>query len=210
LSPATKQLWNFRFGIVLTERLGLITVPINGAVRCGRLFVRRENTRQFGGAKRIEILKGGHFEMKTRPRVFSLLHWQLTFAAVLIPAGRTFAQDQTPRPADNIAMLSSIIIVFLAVYAYAALAVQTIARKTDTPNDWFAWIPIANLFLMLAIAKKPLWWFVLLLIPLVNVVITIIIWMGIAEARNKPSWWGILMLIPGVSLIVPGYLAWSE
>ena len=47
-------------------------------------------------------------------------------------------------------------------------------------------------------------------IPLVNIVIFIIVWMGIAEARNKPGWWGILMLVPVVSLVVPGYLAWSD
>jgi hypothetical protein len=63
---------------------------------------------------------------------------------------------------------------------------------------------------MLNIAKKPIWWIVLCLIPLVNIVIFIIMWMGIAEARNKPSWWGVLMIVPVVSIIVPGYLAWSD
>lgn len=98
----------------------------------------------------------------------------------------------------------------MALYGYTALAVQTIARKTETPNDWFAWIPIANFFLLLAIAKKPLWWFFLLLIPFANVVIIILIWMGIAENRGKPSWWGLVTLIPLVGFAVPGYLAWSE
>jgi hypothetical protein len=80
----------------------------------------------------------------------------------------------------------------------------------ETPNDWFAWIPIANMFLLLAVAKKPLWWFFLLLIPFVNVVIVILIWMGIAETLGKPSWWGILTLIPLVGFIVPCYLAFSD
>jgi uncharacterized membrane protein YoaK (UPF0700 family) len=62
----------------------------------------------------------------------------------------------------------------------------------------------------LNIAKKPLWWFILLLIPLVNIVIGIIVWMAIAEARGKPNWWGILMIVPLVNFIVPGYLAWSD
>jgi hypothetical protein len=136
--------------------------------------------------------------------------WTLTSAAILIPVSQAFAQDEQPRPADHIALLSFLIILGLAFYAYLSLAVQTIARKTDTQNDWLAWIPIANLFLMLSIAKKPLWWFLLLLIPIANIVVIILIWMGIAEARGKPSWWGLLMLIPVVSLIVPGYLAWSE
>ena len=49
---------------------------------------------------------------------------------------------------------------------------------------------------MLNIAQKPAWWFILCLIPLVNIVIFIIIWMAIAEARHKPNWWGILMIVP--------------
>jgi len=99
---------------------------------------------------------------------------------------------------------------FAVIYVYMALALMTIATKTNTPNGWLAWIPIANLFLMLTIAQKPAWWFVLCLIPLVNIVIFIILWMAIAEARHKPNWWGILMLVPLVNFIVPGYLAWSD
>src|SRR5271166_5425358 len=71
-------------------------------------------------------------------------------------------------------------------------------------------IPIVNIVLLLNIAKKPVWWIILFLIPLVNIVIAILVWMGVAEARNKPNWWGILMIIPVANLIVPGYLAWSD
>jgi hypothetical protein len=48
------------------------------------------------------------------------------------------------------------------------------------------------------------------MIPFVNVVIVILIWMGIAETLGKPSWWGVLMLIPLVGFIVPGYLAFLD
>jgi len=147
--------------------------------------------------------------MKARPAVSPRVIWLFALAVPLISASKAFAQEDQ-LPPDHIGWLSFLIIVGLALYAYLALAVQTIARKTETENDWFAWIPIANLFLLLAIAKKPLWWFLLLLIPLVNIVVIIVIWMGVAEARGKPNWWGILMLIPFLSLIVPGYLAWSE
>ena len=107
-------------------------------------------------------------------------------------------------------MLFFVVVLGLAAYIYMALAVQTIAKKTGTANDWLAWIPIANLFLMLNVAKKPAWWLVLFLIPLVNIVIAVIVWMAVAEARHKPNWWGIVMIVPVVGLIVPGYLAWSD
>ncbi len=107
-------------------------------------------------------------------------------------------------------VLTAFLVVGVAVYVYMALALQTIARKTNTKNDWLAWIPIANMVLLLEIARKPLWWLLLLVIPLVNVVISIVVWVGVAEARGKPSWWGLLMIVPGVNLIVPGYLAWGD
>ena len=50
---------------------------------------------------------------------------------------------------------SGLIMVFLiigaAAYVYMSLALQTIADKTKTENSWLAWIPIANLVLMLNI-----------------------------------------------------------
>lgn len=102
------------------------------------------------------------------------------------------------------------LVIFGVFYVYIALALQTIAKKTNTDNAWLAWIPIANIFLMLNVAKKPLWWFILCLIPFVNIIIAIIVWMAIAEARKKPSWWGIMVIVPIMDIIMPGYLAWSD
>ena len=149
--------------------------------------------------------------MKARKRIFSPASWLLVFTAILLPAGTALAQVNDRLPVAFMGGFLLVMLVFcLALYIYVALALQTIAQKTNTENGWLAWIPIVNVILMLSIAKKPIWWIILFLIPLVNLVIFIIVWMGIAEARNKPGWWGILMLVPVVSLVVPGYLAWSD
>ena len=130
----------------------------------------------------------------------------------LLAAVPLFADDYpsaAPAAAAGI-MIMVMLVFFAAIYIYFALAFQTIAKKTNTENAWWAWVPILNLILYLNIAKKPVWWFILFLIPIVSLVILIIVMMAIAEARNKPSWWGILMIVPFVNLIVPGYLAWSD
>ena len=135
------------------------------------------------------------------------------FVTVLTSSVAAVAQRDASNPfAAALAgtMLMFLLGVLLAGYIYMALALQTIADKTSTPNPWLAWIPIANAILMLQIAKKPLWWFLLFLIPVVNIVIAILVWMGIAEARQKPNWWGILMIVPIANLVVPGYLAWAD
>lgn len=101
-------------------------------------------------------------------------------------------------------------IIMVVAYIYIAICLMKIAKKTNTENGWFAWIPILNVFLMLMIAKKPLWWFILMLIPIVNFIIFIIVWMAIAEARGKPNWIGILTIVPFVNIIILGYLAFSK
>jgi hypothetical protein len=113
------------------------------------------------------------------------------------------------------AMLAGMLIVItlaiaLVLYVYLALCLQRIGTKTNAENPWLAWIPFANLILMLNIARKPLWWIGLLLIPVVNLVIAILVWMEIAKARNKPGWWGILVVVPVANLIALAYLAFSD
>ena len=98
----------------------------------------------------------------------------------------------------------------LIVYVYYAFCLMKIAQRTNTLNSWFAWIPILNLILMLQIAKRPLWWILLMLVPLANLIITIIIWIDIAKALKKPEWLGVLVIVPIANLILPAYLAFSK
>lgn len=110
-------------------------------------------------------------------------------------------------------MAGSILIIFLiglAIYVYMAIALSVIARKTNHGNRWMAWVPILNIILMLNIADKPVWWFVLLLIPLVNIVFLVIVWMAISKARSKPDWWGVLIIVPILNFILPGVLAFTD
>jgi hypothetical protein len=151
--------------------------------------------------------------MKLRFSPFSLPGLSVAFITVLMFVSGALAQsmdDAAPFLALSGIMLMFSLVLGLGFYAYFSLALQTIATKTATANGWLAWIPIANLFLLLSVARKPLWWFLLFLIPLVNLIILIIVWMAVAEARHKPNWWGILLIVPVVNIIVPGYLAWAD
>jgi len=103
-----------------------------------------------------------------------------------------------------------LVFICLLPYIWTALCLHIIANKTSTPNGWLAWIPIANIYLMCKVANKPGWWTILFFIPLVNIVIGIIVWMGIAEVRNQPSWLGILMIIPIVNFLILGILAFTS
>ena len=98
------------------------------------------------------------------------------------------------------------IIFWVVFYLFFAYCLARLAKKFGMPmKDAFIWavIPIANIFLLLKLAAKPYWWFVLLLIPIVNIVISILIWMSISEKLGKPGWWGIVIgLVPIVNIIL--------
>jgi hypothetical protein len=128
----------------------------------------------------------------------------------LLRAVPAFAQEVPGGEAVAVFFWAMLFVVFIPFYIYWAWATQTIAKKTNTENGWLAWIPIANLILWANIARKPIWWGILCIIPIVNIVFMILLWMAIAEARKKPSWWGIMLIVPMANLIVPGYLAWSD
>ncbi len=154
--------------------------------------------------------------MNTRTRVFAMewllvpFHCLPSLASAWVADG-TFAQREERATAAAIGgMLLVLLLMGLVFHVYFALCLQMIAKKTHTENAWLAWIPIVNLILLLNTARKPLWWILLMFIPIVNLVIGVLVWVAIAEALGKPNWWGILMIVPVANLVVPGYLAFSD
>jgi hypothetical protein len=98
----------------------------------------------------------------------------------------------------------------LVAYAYMAFCVMTIAKKLGAKEPWMAWVPILNIYLMIVLAEKPVWWIILCFIPLVNIVILLMVWAKICEKRGRPAWWTVLFIIPIANLIVPALLAFTD
>ncbi len=154
-----------------------------------------------------------------RRKNLASLGWAGLFGtlALIVPAGAVYAQMSDNEGAAGLMAVVAGMALFIAIfglagYVYKSLALQTIAKKTNVGDAWWAWVPILDFALSLKIGKKPMWWLIFLIPPLFIALIVIgpLTWMGIAEARNKPSWWGILIIVPVVNLIVPGYLAWAD
>ncbi len=64
-------------------------------------------------------------------------------------------------------------LVMVAVVVLMLVAMWKIFAKAGKPG-WASLIPIYNAYVFLEIAGKPGWWLVLLLIPIVNIVVSII------------------------------------
>lgn len=117
----------------------------------------------------------------------------------------SFWQQQEP-PAGLIAGM--FLLVFAAIYVFFALCIMKIAQKTNTDNAWWAWVPLLNIILMLNVARKPVWWIILFFVPLVNIIISILVLIGVAEARGKGAIWGIITAF--IPIIGFPYLAFSD
>lgn len=99
---------------------------------------------------------------------------------------------------------------YLVIYIYYGVTLMTIAKKLGVENAWLAWIPLANLYLMVKCAGQETWTMILYFIPFVGLVWGIYIWMQVGVKRGFAEWVGILVIVPVVGWLVPAYIAFGE
>jgi hypothetical protein len=74
--------------------------------------------------------------------------------------------------------------------------------KAGQPG-WAVIIPIYNIIVFLKIVNRPVWWIILMFIPIVNIVILIILAIDLGKSFGKGGAWSFFLLIV---LSVIGYL----
>ena len=77
-----------------------------------------------------------------------------------------------------------ILVVYLAVIILCIAGMWKAFAKAGKPG-WAAIVPIYNYIVMLEIAGKPVWWIILMLIPIVNIVVILIMLHAFAAAYGK-------------------------
>ena len=86
--------------------------------------------------------------------------------------------------------------IYLAIVVVIIAGVWKVFMKAGQPG-WAAIIPIYNLIVLLQIAGKPLWWFFLFLIPIVNLVMAILVCIAVAEKFGKGAGFGVGLALLG-------------
>lgn len=104
----------------------------------------------------------------------------------------------------------AVLMAALYLHVFFAVTMQSIAQKTSADHAWMAWLPVLNLFLVLHIAGRGFLWFLLLLIPGVNLLALVVLWGDLAAALGKSAWLGLLAPVPIANVVMQGYLAFSE
>ena len=73
---------------------------------------------------------------------------------------------------------------------------------------WKCLIPIYNLIVLLKIINKPVWWIILILIPLVNIVIAILVNIALAKTFGKGTGFGVGLTL--LAIIFAPLLAFGD
>ena len=122
------------------------------------------------------------------------------------------------------ALLVLWIIVELAVYVYTAWAWMTIGNKLKYKKSWLAWIPIANIAMILQLGGFHWAWVFLVLVPVLGwialLVLCIIATWRIYEKRKYAGWLALAPLLSAVpvvgwlasiaNLVILGLVAWKN
>lgn len=91
----------------------------------------------------------------------------------------------------------AMVFVQLALMVLVVVSFWKIFSKAGKPG-WAAIVPIYNIVVYLQVVNRPIWWIILLLIPIVNIVVAIILTNDLAKSFNKGIGWTIGMLLLGV------------
>lgn len=100
-------------------------------------------------------------------------------------------------------------LVFLVFHVALAVSLWKMASRVHEEPKWFALVPVLNIVLFLKLAKRPLWWLILLLIPVVNFVTLVAAAMPLCERFGLNKWWALAMLISPLNIILLLYLAFG-
>jgi len=98
-------------------------------------------------------------------------------------------------------------IVWLVFIVVMIAAMWKVFEKAGEPG-WAAIVPIYNAMVILKIAGKPMWWILLFLIPIVNIVIAVIMNLELAKHFGKGAGFGLGLLL--LSPIFFPILAWGD
>lgn len=129
---------------------------------------------------------------------------------------------------ENI-LSSKITLLVVSSWVIACYPTMILARKFNEKLFWMAWIPVFQIYLLVKLAQKPLWWFLYLFIPFMIVLVPFLfpvqhymgwffigvfiglvnflilptfLWCSIVQLINQPTWWGMCTLIPIANVII--------
>ncbi|WP_223638844.1 DUF5684 domain-containing protein [Corallococcus sp. EGB] len=109
---------------------------------------------------------------------------------------RQMQEQQSAQPSG--AFLAVMSVVYLAVLAVGIASMWKIFVKAGQPG-WASIVPFYNLYILLNIVGRPIWWMALLLLcPPAAIIATIILCIDLAKSFGKDTAYGIGLFFLGI------------
>ncbi len=109
-----------------------------------------------------------------------------------------YSDNMSPEVGGGLLALGAGFMIFgLIILLICIISLWKIFEKAGEPG-WAALIPIYNIIILLKIVGRPIWWIVLLLIPFVNIIFGIILYLDLAKAYNKSTGFAVGLILLGV------------
>ena len=97
--------------------------------------------------------------------------------------------------AGAMAMGVGMLFFYLIVYLFFSFCLYKIFQKAGRDDAWAVFIPIYNTIVLVDILKKPIWWFILLMIPFVNIIFAIMLTDRLSKFFGKDILMTLLLLV---------------
>ena len=95
-----------------------------------------------------------------------------------------------------------VLIFQLILMALIVVGLWKLFVKAGQPG-WAAIIPLYNTIVMIQIAGKPIWWIILLFIPIVSLVISVLIAIGLAKNFGRGAGTAVgLVFLPFIFMLI--------
>lgn len=93
----------------------------------------------------------------------------------------------------------------LTLIVLVVVGLWKLFSKAGKPG-WAAIVPIYNTIVMIQMAGKPVWWIILLFIPVVSLVVSVLVMIGLAKnfGRGTGTVLGLIFL-PMIFLLILGF-----
>ena len=106
----------------------------------------------------------------------------------------------------TVAQLDVIVgVIWMLVFLLTFIGLAKMFSKAGLPA-WYAFIPILNALAILRIAGRPPWWLLLWVLPLVNAVVSVIVWMDVAQRFGRGTGTGLgLAFLPFIFFPILGF-----
>lgn len=154
---------------------------------------------------------GYELEPAAHRRRGSIFTRELIIPAKAREVERKLAQFIPPGHEEAIPKILPVVaLVALVFHFFFSYCLMLICKKAGTLPGLAVWLPVIQLVPALRAARMSPWWFLVALLPIVNLLVFVRWSVNICRIRKKSKWLALFLLLPLTSFFALLYLAFSN